>query len=48
MDLCAKWKERFGHMLIDTLPVVRQAYEENKSILLEGQLCVMRDLDWGI
>jgi adenylosuccinate synthase len=48
MDLCAKWKERFGHMVIDTLPVVRQAYEENKSILLEGQLGVMRDLDWGI
>jgi len=48
MDLCAKWKERFGHMIIDTLPVVRQAYEENKSILLEGQLGVMRDLDWGI
>ncbi len=48
MDLCAKWNERFGHMLIDTLPVVRQAYEENKSILLEGQLGVMRDLDWGI
>lgn len=48
MDLCGKWKARFGHMIIDSLPVVRQAYEENKSILLEGQLGVMRDLDWGI
>ncbi len=48
MQLCEKWKNRFGHMIIDTLPVVRQAYEENKSILLEGQLGVMRDLDWGI
>lgn len=48
MALCAKWKDRFGHMIIDSLRVVRQAYEENKSILLEGQLGIMRDLDWGI
>ncbi len=48
MNLCAKWKDRFGHMIIDSLPVVRQAYEENRKILLEGQLGVMRDLDWGI
>lgn len=48
MELCAKWKDRFGHMIIDSLPVVRQAYEENRKILLEGQLGVMRDLDWGI
>ncbi len=48
MALCTKWKDRFGHMIIDSLRVVRQAYEENKSILLEGQLGVMRDLDWGI
>jgi adenylosuccinate synthase len=48
MELCTKWKEQFGHMIIDSLPVVRQAYEENRKILLEGQLGVMRDLDWGI
>lgn len=48
METCMRWKERFGHMIIDTLPVVRQAYEEGRKILLEGQLGVMRDLDWGI
>ncbi len=48
MDRCAAWRERFGSKIIDTLPVVRQAYEEERHILLEGQLGVMRDLDWGI
>ncbi len=48
MALCTKWKDQFGHKIIDTLPVVRQAYEEGRKILLEGQLGVMRDLDWGI
>ena len=48
MAICASWKEKFGNKIIDSLPVVRQAYEEDKKILLEGQLGVMRDLDWGI
>ncbi|MDC7229559.1 MAG: adenylosuccinate synthase [Sphaerochaetaceae bacterium] len=48
MELCRKWKETYGDKIIDTLPVVRQAYEEGRKILLEGQLGVMRDLDWGI
>ncbi|MGE4454644.1 MAG: adenylosuccinate synthase [Sphaerochaeta sp.] len=48
MGLCMKWRETYGDKIIDTLPVVRQAYEEDRKILLEGQLGVMRDLDWGI
>ncbi len=48
MELCMKWRETYGDKIIDTLPVVRQAYEEDRKILLEGQLGVMRDLDWGI
>ncbi len=48
MAICATWREKFGNKIIDSLPVVRQAYEEGKKILLEGQLGVMRDLDWGI
>nr|WP_319474142.1 adenylosuccinate synthase [uncultured Sphaerochaeta sp.] len=48
MELCSKWKKTYGDKIIDTLPVVRQAYEEGRKILLEGQLGVMRDLDWGI
>ncbi|MGH0053413.1 MAG: adenylosuccinate synthase [Sphaerochaetaceae bacterium] len=48
MELCKTWKAAYGDKIIDTLPVVRQAYEEGRKILLEGQLGVMRDLDWGI
>jgi adenylosuccinate synthase len=48
LTLCAKWTERFGDKIIDTVPLVRQAYEDGKKILLEGQLGIMRDLDWGI
>jgi adenylosuccinate synthase len=48
LDLCAKWRERFGAKIVDTVPIVRKAYEAGKKILLEGQLGVMRDLDWGI
>ncbi|MCL6516296.1 adenylosuccinate synthase [Alicyclobacillus sp.] len=32
----------------DTLPLVRQAVESRQNVLLEGQLGVMRDLDWGV
>ena len=38
MALCAKWKEEFGRHIIDTVPVVRDAVESGKKILLEGQL----------
>ncbi|MGH4039217.1 MAG: adenylosuccinate synthase [Sphaerochaeta sp.] len=48
MALCAKWKSIYGDKIIDMVPLVRKAYTENKEILLEGQLGIMRDLDWGI
>ena len=48
LALCAKWKEEFGSFIIDTVPVVREAVESNKKVLLEGQLGIMRDNDWGI
>ncbi len=48
LALCTKWKEQFGDKIIDSVPLVRQAYEDKKKILLEGQLGIMRDLDWGI
>ncbi|MDY0243986.1 MAG: adenylosuccinate synthetase, partial [Sphaerochaeta sp.] len=32
MELCKKWKETYGDKIIDTLPVVRQAYEEGRKI----------------
>ncbi|HKL60129.1 MAG TPA: adenylosuccinate synthase [Sphaerochaeta sp.] len=48
LALCTKWKDQFGDKIIDSVPLVRQAYEDKKKILLEGQLGIMRDLDWGI
>ncbi len=48
MALCMRYRERLAPMVIDTVPVVREAVEQDRRILLEGQLGVMRDLDWGI
>jgi adenylosuccinate synthase len=48
MVLCAGWREKLGERIIDALPLVRDAVRSGKRIVLEGQLGVMRDLDWGI
>ncbi|MCB9795220.1 MAG: adenylosuccinate synthase [Alphaproteobacteria bacterium] len=48
MDKAEDWRKRLGDRIVDTLPIVRQALTENRRVLLEGQLGVMRDLDWGI
>ncbi len=45
---CARWAEALGGRIVDTLPLVRDAVRGGKRVLLEGQLGVMRDLDWGI
>lgn len=44
----AEWRKEFGDHIIDTVPAVRDAVESDKAILLEGQLGIMRDNDWGI
>ncbi|MBK8799881.1 MAG: adenylosuccinate synthase [Caldilinea sp.] len=46
--LCMEHREKLGDRIIDTMPMTRRAVEQKKHILLEGQLGVMRDLDWGI
>ncbi len=46
--LCMEYREKLGDRIIDTMPMTRRAVEQKKHILLEGQLGVMRDLDWGI
>ena len=48
MEKAEIWRERFGAKIIDTLPLIRNAVEDGRNILMEGQLGVMRDLDWGI
>ena len=47
-DLCIEYREKLKHRIVDTLPIIRKAVQESDEILLEGQLAVMRDLDWGI
>ena len=46
-DQCLGWARRLHPYITDTLPLVRDALERDRTILLEGQLGVMRDLDWG-
>jgi adenylosuccinate synthase len=40
--------QKLKKYICDIMPVVQNALKEDKKILLEGQLGVMRDLDWGI
>ncbi|MCS7260726.1 MAG: adenylosuccinate synthase, partial [Anaerolineae bacterium] len=47
LEQCARWSQRLAPYIVDTLPLTHAALEANHTILLEGQLGVMRDLDWG-
>jgi adenylosuccinate synthase len=42
------YRQKLGHRIVDTVPMLRRAMDADADILLEGQLGVMRDLDWGI
>ncbi|MEM7133476.1 MAG: adenylosuccinate synthase [Chloroflexota bacterium] len=46
--LCVDYREKLGHRIIDTTQMLRPALAEGRDMILEGQLGVMRDLDWGI
>jgi adenylosuccinate synthase len=48
MALADAWRETHGARIVDTLPWVREAVESGKRVLLEGQLGVGRDINWGI
>lgn len=48
LTLCAKWRDEFASHIIDTAPIIREAVENDRKVLLEGQLGIMRDNDWGI
>jgi adenylosuccinate synthase len=41
------WGEALGDRIGDTLPIMYGCLDSGRSILLEGQLGGMRDLDWG-
>ncbi len=47
-ELLMQYRQQLGERIIDTVPILRQALDNDADILLEGQLGVMRDLDWGI
>ncbi len=49
-DLLAQaetWRAALADRIVDTLPRVQAAVRGGRNVLLEGQLGVMRDLDWG-
>jgi adenylosuccinate synthase len=46
--LGARWREEHGAQIVDGLPLVRDAVRGGKRVLLEGQLGIGRDINWGI
>ena len=48
LDTCARWADALKDRIVDTMPTIRDAIRGEQDVLLEGQLGVMRDLDWGI
>ena len=48
LDQAAAWRARYGERIVDTLPWVRDAVRDGQRVLLEGQLGVGRDVNWGI
>lgn len=41
------WGRQLRARVVDTIPLVRAALREQKTMLLEGQLSAMKDIDWG-
>lgn len=48
VEQAVAWGQVLGPRIVDTLPMIRDAVRAGQKVLLEGQLGVMRDLDWGI
>ena len=48
MNQAEEWRRRLSNRIIDSVPLLHQAIESGQEVLLEGQLGIMRDLDWGI
>jgi adenylosuccinate synthase len=50
-DLLAQadqWRQELSKRIVDSVPILREAIQAGQQVLLEGQLGIMRDLDWGI
>jgi adenylosuccinate synthase len=48
MAACVRWAGHLRPYITDTHPLVQEALRADRAVLLEGQLGVMRDLDWGL
>src|SRR6185503_13452766 len=48
VEECRQWGDQLRGKIMDCTPLVLGAVHAGKSIILEGQLGVQRDLDWGI
>jgi len=48
IEQCRAWGEQLSGLIVDSVPLVQGAVSAGKSVILEGQLGVQRDLDWGI
>ena len=48
LETCARWSASLNDRIVDTMPTIRDTIKSKQHVLLEGQLGVMRDLDWGI
>lgn len=47
-DQCDQWADALRPRIVDSFLLVRDALARNDTIILEGQLGVGRDVDWGI
>lgn len=47
VEQATAWGAALRERIVDPLPLVRDAVRGGRNVLLEGQLGVMRDLDWG-
>jgi adenylosuccinate synthase len=48
VELGARWRAEHGRRIVDGLPMVRDAVQSGRRLLLEGQLGILRDINWGI
>jgi adenylosuccinate synthase len=48
IESCQLWANRLGEKIVDDVELTQAFLDQGKRILLEGQLGVMRDIDWGV
>ncbi len=46
--VCQAAREHLADRIVDTVPLMRTALAEKRTLVLEGQLGIMRDLDYGV